>query len=272
MSMVRADGLLTIPAGSEGLGAGEPVIVELLRDKREVDRTLVSIGSHDNILDLLANELHKRRPLIRLSSAHVGSLGGIMAIRRGEAHIAGTHLLDEQSGEYNVFFIKRFLKELPLELVNLCYRQQGFIVARGNPLKIDSFAMIAKNGYSFINRQKGAGTRLLTDKILKDESISPEEINGYDHEEFTHMNVAAAVAGGRVDTGMGIRAAAEALGLDFVPITEDRYDLIFPKSCSEDERIIAALEIIRRNSDFHAKKIALGGYDLRDCGSVLYSQ
>lgn len=272
MSMVRADGLLTIPAGSEGIGAGEPVAIELLRNRSDVDRTLVTIGSHDNILDLLANQLHKRRPLIRMSSAHVGSLGGIMAIKRGEAHIAGTHLLDEETGEYNISFIQRFLNDLPLELVNLCYRQQGMIVAKGNPLKIDSFKSIAENGFSFINRQKGAGTRLLTDKVMKDEGVTPDMISGYDHEEFTHMNVAAAVAGGRADAGMGIKAAAIALELDFVPITEERYDLIIPQCYNEDERIIAALEIIRKSYEFHDKIKVLGGYDLRDCGSVVYTR
>jgi putative molybdopterin biosynthesis protein len=195
-----------------------------------------------------------------------------MAIRRGEAHIAGTHLLDEQTGEYNISFIKRFLKDFPLDLVNLCYREQGMIVAKGNPLKIDSFKSIAENGYSFINRQKGAGTRLLTDKVLKDEGVTADMIYGYDHEEFTHMNVAAAVAGGRVDSGMGIRAAAIALDLDFVPITEERYDLIIPHCYNKDERIITALEIIKKSYEFHDKIKSLGGYDLRDCGSVVYTQ
>ena len=272
MSMVRADGLLTIPAKSEGIGSGEPVKIELLRTKAEVDTTLVSIGSHDNILDLLANQLHKKRPMIRLSSAHIGSLGGIMALRRGEAHFAGSHLLDEETGEYNISFIKRFLGDLPLQLVNLCYREQGLIVPKGNPLKISGISDVAENKLSFINRQKGAGTRLLTDKLLKDFNLTPSDISGYDHEEYTHMNIAAAVAGGRVDCGMGIRAAAIALGQDFIPITEERYDLIIPDCFIEDKRIIAALEIIQKNSEFRDRIKALGGYNLRDCGSVLYSQ
>ncbi|PID41316.1 MAG: molybdopterin biosynthesis protein [Proteobacteria bacterium] len=272
MSMVRADGLLTIPARSEGIGAGEPVRVELLRKRTEVDTTLVSIGSHDNILDLLANQLYKGKPSIRLSSAHVGSLGGIMAIRRGEAHIAGCHLLDEKSGEYNISFIKRFLPELELELINLCYREQGFIVKKSNPLAIFRFEDICTHNRTFINRQKGAGTRLLTDKLIRDSHLSPDAIKGYDHEEYTHMNVAAAVAGGRADCGLGIRAAAEALDLDFVPITEERYDLVIPRTCRNDQRIVSLLEIIRKKSQFHDKIKKLGGYDLRDCGSVIYSQ
>lgn len=272
MSLVRGDGLLTIPAGSEGVGAGEEVQVELLRPQTEVDATLVCIGSHDNILDLMANHLHKRRPLVRISSAHVGSMGGIMAIRRGEAHIAGSHLLDEESGEYNVTFIKRFLAQVPLLLVNLCYREQGLIVAKGNPKNICSFKDMVANGYSFINRQNGAGTRLLTDKVLKDQGISHDEIVGYEHEEYTHMSIAASVANGSVDAGMGIRAAANALELDFVPVAEERYDLIIPTEFAEDSKVLAALELIRSDQDFRDAIVSLGGYNLRDCGEVMFEQ
>jgi len=272
MSLVRADGLLTVPSGCEGIGAGEKVQVELLRPQSEVDATLVCIGSHDNILDLIANHLHRRRPIVRISSAHVGSMGGIMAIRRGEAHIAGSHLLDETSGEYNISFIQRFLKNQPLQLINLCYRRQGLMVARGNPKKIAGFADIARDGLHFINRQNGAGTRLLTDKFLADAGIEAATIIGYDHEEYTHMSVAAAVANGSADAGMGILAAANALGLDFVPVAEERYDLIVPAEHLDDVRVAALLELIRDDSDLHRAIIDLGGYDLRDCGRVLYEQ
>ena len=272
MSLVRADGLLTVPSGSEGVGAGEKVKIELLRPQTEVDSTLVCIGSHDNILDLLANQLHKNRPIVRISSAHVGSMGGIMAMKRGEAHIAGTHLLDEESSEYNVSFIKRFLRELPLQLINLCYREQGLIVARGNPKNICDFHDIASNKHIFINRQNGAGTRLLTDKVLRDEGIDPTAITGYDHEEYTHMSIAASVANGSVDAGLGIRAAANALDLDFVPVAEERYDLIVPLVHLIDPKVTAVLELIRTNSSFHNSIIELGGYNLRDCGKVIYEQ
>ncbi len=272
MSLVRADALLNIPAGSEGIGAGEKIEVEMLRSQNEIDATLVFIGSHDNILDLLANQLHKQRPVIRISSAHVGSMGGIMAIRRGEAHIAGCHLLDESTGEYNVSFIKRFLKEIPLQLINLCYRQQGLIVAKGNPKKITGFRDLACNGHIFINRQNGAGTRLLTDKILKEEDIDPGTILGYDHEEYTHMSVAASVANGSVDAGLGILAAANALDLDFVPVAEERYDLVVPISFLREKKMNIMLELIRTNTDFHENIITLGGYNLRDCGKIMYEQ
>lgn len=272
MSLVRADGLLTIPAGSEGVGAGESVTIELLRSSDEIDATLVFIGSHDNILDLLANQLHKDRPTIRISSAHVGSMGGIMAIRRGEAHLAGCHLLDEKSGEYNIPFIQKLLKDIPLQLVNLCYREQGLMVAKGNPKKIQGFQDLADNDLTFINRQGGAGTRLLTDKLLNDLGLSPDQIYGYNHEEYTHMSVAAAVASGSVDAGMGIQAAAIALGLDFVPVAEERYDLIIPAQFLEEPKVKRVLELIRTNSVFHERILSLGGYSLRDAGKVMYSQ
>ncbi|KGO34533.1 MAG: molybdopterin biosynthesis protein [Desulfoprunum sp.] len=272
MSLVRADGLLTIAAGKEGIGAGEKVVIELLRPQAEVDATLVCIGSHDNIIDLLANQLHTQRPLIRISSAHVGSMGGIMAIKRGEAHLAGTHLLDETTGEYNVSFIKRFLADVPLQLINLCHREQGLLVARGNPRNIQGFADIAEHGHLFINRQGGAGTRLLTDKCLADLKIGRERIQGYQREEYTHMGVAAAIASGSADAGMGIRAAAVALDLDFVPVAEERYDLIIPKKFLHDDKIARVLDLIRTNRTFQQRILALGGYELRDSGKVMYDQ
>lgn len=269
MSMVRADGLLTIPSGSEGVGAGETVRIEMLRSRKEVDATLVAIGSHDNILDLMANFLHRMTPPLRLSSAHVGSMGGIMAIRRGEAHFGGSHLLDEETGEYNVSFITRFLADTPLQLINLCYREQGLIVAKGNPHRITSLADLIARKLTFINRQKGAGTRLLTDKILRDSNLEPDQLAGYNHEEYTHMNVAASVLSGSVDAGMGIRAAAQALDLDFVPLAEERYDLIVPTVFLDDARMKAALDLMN-NDSFKTRIEELGGYNLRDCGSVMY--
>jgi putative molybdopterin biosynthesis protein len=272
MSLVRADGLLTLQTGSEGVGAGESVDIELLRPLTDVRSTLVAIGSHDNIIDILANLLHKGRKTIRVSSAHVGSMGGIMAIRRKEAHLAGCHLLDEETGEYNVSFIKRFLNDTPLHLVNLCYREQGLMVAKGNPLNIGGFEDVASNNYSFINRQNGAGTRLLTDKILRDLDIAPASINGYDHEEYTHMSVAASIADGSIDCGMGILAAANALDLDFVPVAEERYDLIIPRAFLDDPKIVSLMDLICNNLEFKELVNDLGGYSLRDCGSVMYEQ
>lgn len=272
MSLVRADGILTLKAGSEGVGAGEEVEIELLRPLTDVQSTLVAIGSHDNIIDVLANLLHKGTKAIRVSSAHVGSMGGIMAIKRGEAHFAGSHLLDEETGEYNISFIKRFLADIPLQLINLCYRQQGLIVARGNPKNIKGFKDVANGNLSFINRQNGAGTRLLTDKTLKDLELKPTDISGYDHEEYTHMSVAASIANGSVDCGMGILAAANALKLDFVPVAEERYDLIIPHRFLNDIKIKALLNLICNSPEFKELVNNLGGYNLRDSGKIMYEQ
>lgn len=272
MSLVQADGILTVPAGSEGIGAGEQIRVELLREAAAVENTLVFIGSHDNILDVLADMLHRREPFSRLSSAHVGSMGGILAIKRGEAHVAGTHLLDEASGEYNVPFIRRHLPDLPLMLVNLAYRDQVLVVPKGNPKGIAGFEDLARPGIKFINRQRGAGTRLLTDMHLHRLGIRPEQVCGYEREEYTHMNVAAAVACGTADTGLAIMAAAVALGLDYVPVAKERYDLIIPLVHAAEEKIVALLELLRTSGEFRETVRGLGGYDLLECGRVLYRQ
>ena len=181
-------------------------------------------------------------------------------------------LLDEKTGEYNISFIKRFLADIPLQLINLCYRQQGLIVAKGNPHNISGFQDVADKKLNFINRQNGAGTRLLTDKTLTDQNINPANIRGYDHEEYSHMSVAAAIANGSVDCGMGILAAANALTLDFVPVTEERYDLIIPEKFLDDSKIKTLLDIISNSPEF--KKIVnnLGGYNLRDSGKIMYRQ
>jgi putative molybdopterin biosynthesis protein len=272
MSLVRADGILTISAGSEGVGAGEQVEVELLRKPEDILNTLVFIGSHDNILDVLANILHTAKPSIFLSSAHVGSLGGIMAIKRGDAHVAGTHLLDDETGEYNIPFIKKYLADVPLQLVNLVYREQGLLVPKGNPKNISGISDLARNDITFINRQRGAGTRILTDLQLKKAQISPESVQGYDREEYTHMNVASAVASGLVDTGMAIRAAAQALSLDFIPVTKERYDLIVPKHLKNAPQVKHLFNVIHHDQDFRRIVQGLGGYDLQDCGKVFYEQ
>ncbi|MBW2505514.1 MAG: molybdopterin biosynthesis protein [Deltaproteobacteria bacterium] len=272
MSLVQADGFIRVPANSEGLGAAEKVRVELLRDENEIENTLVFIGSHDNILDVLANLLHRQRPVCRLSSAHVGSMGGIMAIRRGEAHLAGTHLLDEKTGEYNITFIKKYLSGTPLQLINLTYREQGLLIPKGNPLGINGFNDLVRKEVRFINRQRGAGTRLLTDMHLNRLSISPDQVNGYDREEYTHMNVASAIASSNADTGLAIRAAAVALGLDFIPVAEERYDLILPKIFLQDSKVLALLQVIKEDKEFRLIVEGLGGYNLRDCGRIMYEQ
>jgi putative molybdopterin biosynthesis protein len=270
MSLVRADGLLTVPSTSEGLAAGAEVEVKLMRSMEEIENTIVSIGSHDNSLDILANFLRKRYPRYTLSSAHVGSMGGLMALRKDEAHIAPTHMLDEETGEYNVPFIKRLLPGREITLVNLVHRTQGLMVAKGNPREIEGLSDIRRPEITFINRQRGAGTRLLLDKTLKELGINPEEVSGYGREEYTHMSVASAVLTGVADTGLGVLSAANALGLDFIPVASERYDLAIPTGMLGDERVKALMDIIRSDMEFRGVVEALGGYDASEMGKVMY--
>jgi putative molybdopterin biosynthesis protein len=214
--------------------------------------------------------LKKRYPKYSLSSAHVGSLGGLIALKKGEAHIAGTHLLDEETGLYNVPFITRLLGDRKIVLMNLVYRQQGLMVLKGNPKNIRRFEDLLRDDVVFINRQRGAGTRLLTDKYLKELKISPEDVRGYGREEYTHMGVASAVLTGIADTGMGILASAKALDLDFIPLAKERYDLAIPAEYCEMETVAALLGIIREDIEFRSEVQSLGGYDTSDMGKILY--
>ncbi|MCL6612461.1 MAG: molybdopterin biosynthesis protein [Peptococcaceae bacterium] len=269
MSLIRADGILRVPRLSEGFNAGERVPVELLRPLEEVRETTVIIGSHDIALDVLANYLRVIHPEASLSSAHVGSLGGLAALKRGEAHCAGTHLLDEETGDYNVSYIRRLLPDRKMVLVNLVYREQGLIVAKGNPKGIGGVRDLAREGISYINRQRGAGTRILLDFKLRETGIDPQKIHGYEREEYTHMAVAAAVASGSADAGMGIRAAAKALDLDFVSVVEERYDLCIPAEYMDTPHIARLLEVMQME-EFRTAVKDLGGYDLRDCGRIMW--
>jgi putative molybdopterin biosynthesis protein len=229
----------------------------------------VIIGSHDLALDVLANFLRRRYPEATLSSAHVGSLGGLTALRRGEAHCAGTHLLDEETGDYNVSYVKRLLPGKKTVLVNLVYREQGLILAEGNPKCIKTLADLTRDGISYVNRQRGAGTRILLDYLLRKQGLDPEQISGYEHEEFTHMALAVAVKAGAADAGLGILAAARALGLDFIGIVEERYDLCIPEEYWGTPYIQRLLEVMNM-PEFQVEVKRLGGYDLRDCGKVMW--
>jgi putative molybdopterin biosynthesis protein len=270
MSLVRADGFLRIPSMSEGIGAGSEVEVELLRSKSDIEHTIVCIGSHDNALDLLANILKKKHPKLSLSSAHVGSMGGLMALQRGQAHVAGTHLLDEETGEYNVSFIRKYLSGKGTLLINLVYREQGLLVPKGNPKNIQGFKDLTRENVVFVNRQSGAGTRLLTDKCLRELGINPADVKGYDREEYTHMGVASAVLTGVADTGLAILASARALGLDFIPVAKERYDLAIPKEFLNMDMIGHLLKIIREDDEFRKTVSGLGGYDISDMGKVMF--
>ncbi len=265
-SLVRADGIVIVPSGSQGVPAGEEVSVRLYRSPADIERTIFAIGSHDLTLDVLAQFLSARDR--RFASANVGSLGGLVALRRGEAHLAGSHLLDPESGEYNLKYIRQYLPGVPVRVIALVGREQGLMVAAGNPKGIRSLQDLARPGVSFINRQRGAGTRVLLDYHLYQLGIAADAIRGYSQEEFTHLAVAAAIASGRADCGLGIAAAAQALDLDFVPLFQERYDLVIPQVYADSD-LLAPLFDVLDDPDFQQTVAGLPGYDISVMGNVI---
>jgi len=259
-TLTRAEGLLRIPGLSEGVKQDEEVDAELLVDEEEVSNTVMVIGSHDITIDILGDEIRRRGEGVRISSGNVGSLGGLMAIKKGTCHMAGSHLLDPETGEYNLSYIKRYLKGSKVSIYHLVLRDQGLIVAKGNPKNIRDIHDLTREDISFVNRQTGSGTRVLLDHKLEQLKIKPESIAGYDHEEFTHMAVAVDILSGTADCGMGIFAAAKALDLGFIPVEREQYDLIIPSPLLDEPNIQAILEAIR-SDHFRERVINLGGYD-----------
>lgn len=264
-SFMKADGILEVPQGVEGYEAGAVVPVRLLRPEAELSHTLVAIGSHDPLLDEVADLLHAADPSLYMSSTHVGSMGGVMAVRRGETHIAGVHLLDEADGSYNVSFIKKYFPQGGVRLVECVGRSQGLMLRDSGT--IHSLRDLTAPGIRYVNRQKGSGTRILTDYLCKKEGIDPASIYGYDREEFTHTSVAAQIAAGTADAGMGIYSAAQLYGLDFLPICIEQYDLLIPDSAWDTPMVQRLLEILQSGA-FRARLEALGGYELDKPGQV----
>lgn len=265
-SLVRADGLLVVPAGVEGHHAGEQVQVQLMRGLGQIDRTIVAIGSHDLVLDVAASALRSDDPLFTLASSNVGSLGGLVALRDGLCHLAGSHLLDPDTGEYTLPYVDRLLGDGPeTAVIRLVHRDQGLIVAVGNPAQVSGIDDLTRSGLRYVNRQRGAGTRALLDYELSRREIDPARISGYAREEYTHLAVAAAIAAGRADTGMGILAAARAFGLDFIPVAREPYDLVL-RSAVVDDALLAPLWTLLQRPAFHAAIEMLGGYSCAETG------
>ncbi len=265
-SLVQADGLALIPRGAQGMEAGEKVQVRLYRSKSEIERTIFCIGSHDLTLDLMSQFLaeHDRR----LASANVGSQGGLLALRRGEAHLAGSHLLNPETGEYNISYIRQYMPNIAVKVIALVRRDQGLMVRRGNPKGVKSLEDLARPEVQFVNRQRGAGTRVLLEYYLNRMAIAAERIAGYSQEEYTHLGVAAAIASGRADCGMGIAAAAQALNLEFIPLFQERYDLVIPKPFAEDS-LLAPLFGLFTDRRFREAVAQLPGYDVSVMGTVV---
>ena len=267
-SFMKADGILEVPQGIEGYKAGDKVKVRLLSIVEKLKNTLVVIGSHDPLLDEVGNMLHIKDESLYMSSSHVGSMGGIMAIRRGECHVAGCHLLDTEDGSYNISFMKKYFPNGGVKLVRCVGRQQGLMVAKDNPLQINSFADIAKQGLRYVNRQKGSGTRILADYLCKEYSIDTATVYGYEREEMTHTSVAAQIANGSADAGMGIYSAAKLYDLDFIPICVETYDLIISDS-AWDTPMVQQLIAVLKSDAFAEKMEELGGYTVEQPGEVV---
>ena len=266
-SLVRADGIVRIPRFSEGHPDKSIVNVNLYRHPEQINRTIVVIGSHDLTLDLLAQHLADKFKGLRLVSANVGSISGLVALRREECHIAGCHLLDPSSGEYNLSYVKQYMPDTPAKIISLVERQQGLIVAKGNPKNILSIPDLARSDIRFINRQRGAGTRVFFDYQLGINGMTPDDVSGYTREQYTHLTVAASVASGTSDVGLGIHAATIALDLDFIPLATENYDLIIPHTYYETELITSLLELL--NDPVLRKDISqLPGYSIANIGSI----
>jgi putative molybdopterin biosynthesis protein len=252
----------------EGHHAGEEVDVSLLRSLSEVDGTIVVIGSHDPIIDLAASELRTQDPKITLASSNVGSLGGLTALRDGLCHFAGSHLLDPDTGAYTIPYVERLLAGRDIAIVRLVHREQGLIVAPGNPLGLGGITDLVRPGLRYVNRQRGAGTRVLLDYELQRAGIDPATISGYSREEPTHLAVAAAISATRADCGLGIQSAARAFGLDFVPVAGEPYDLLMDRATLEST-LLAPLWALMETAEFRSAVTALGGYDTREMGRVV---
>lgn len=267
-SFMKADGILEVEQGVEGYEAGSEVNIRLLCPESKLNHTLVVIGSHDPLLDELGDMMHQQDCDVFMSSAHVGSMGGIMAIRRGEAHAAGCHLLDTGTGIYNKSFLKKYFPNGGVKLIRCVGRQQGLMVQTGNPLGIRGFSDIARPNLRYVNRQKGSGTRILTDYLCKTEQVDASQVYGYDREELTHTSVAAQIACGSADAGMGIYSAAKLYNLDFIPICIEEYDLIVPDH-AWDTPVVKQLLATLRSDAFREKILAMGGYTIENPGEII---
>jgi len=258
-SFVKADGIIHVPQNVEGYEAGEKAKVELMRPMKEIEQTLVITGSHDPLIDEVIDIMRRTWPDSFVASSHVGSMGGIMAVKRGEAHLGGVHLLDEASGEYNRAYIRKYIPEGKVKLVRCVQRSQGLMVAKGNPLGIQGVEDLPRLRY--VNRQKGSGTRILLDYLLKQAGLDFAAIKGYEREEITHTAVAAAVSSGTADAGMGILAAARIYDLDFIPIWEEEYDFLIAEESQGHPQFLRFMQVLQ--SEELARRLeSMGGYKL----------
>ena len=262
ISLVKADGLGIIPRNVEGFEAGDTIKVELLKPLEQIKDTLVSIGSHDLVMDVISD-------MMRLSSSHVGSMGGIMSIRRDECHLAPIHLLDMETGVYNISYVKKYFPKRSMVIIKGVQRLQGFMVKKGNPHEIKGVEDLTRDGITFANRQRGAGTRVLLDYRLQLSGIRPEHIKGYARELPTHMAVAAAVSSGSAVTGLGVLSAANAMELDFVPLANEDYDFLIDAGSLEMDRVKEFISVIN-SAEFRRRVELMGGYSFERTGEIVW--
>ena len=246
-------------------------VEDVAHHKNSPENQVVIAGSNDIALELLVKNASLLHPQFTFSISNIGSLAGLIALQNGGCNIAATHLLDQETGEYNSAFIKKHFPDMKIALLNVAHREQGLIVKKGNPLGLKTLKSIVTKNAMFINRQEGSGTRVLLDYRLNESGIAVETIQGYDRIAFTHMEVALDVFSGSADVGVGIMAAARMLGLDFVPLAKERFDLAIPTGCFSAEPVKALRKTL--NSDDFKKSIAeMGGYEIRDTGKVVYER
>jgi molybdate-binding protein/DNA-binding transcriptional regulator YhcF (GntR family) len=246
--------------------AGEPLETP---EVKADDRVIRIVGSHDLALNILLDLLRQQEEGLRTEVTHAGSLGGLIALQEGRADLAGTHLLDEETGEYNYPYIKRILTGREIAIVNLAYRIQGLMFAPGNPRHIKGLTDIKRSDLVFVNRQKGSGTRVLLDLKMKHEGIVPSEVKGYDVEFNTHLAVASHIAGGHADVGLGIEAAARGCNLDFMPLFRERYDLVMAAADYRSQRLAPMLKIVG-SAEFKKIVDEVGGYDTSQTGTTTF--
>ena len=266
-SLINADGVMPIQESKEGIFSGDFTDVYILKSKNKIKNNLMMIGSHDLAVDKLINQIKKNKENFELNIQSVGSMSGLVSLKRGECQLAGAHLLEPETGEYNISYINDLFKNEKMAVINLVHREQGLMVKKNNPKRLNDINSLKDENVKFINRQRGSGTRVLLDYLLKTNNIDKTNIKGYDKEELTHMGAAVQVAEGTADAALGIRAAASAVGLDFIPIKKEKYDIILKKKSLEDPRIKRLIKIIK-SSPFQKAVKELKGYDLKNSGEI----
>ena len=256
-SFTKADGVFIVPQNCEGVEAGEEIEIRLNKPLNEIDNTLIVTGSHDPLIDEVADFLSKKGAPFRVCSTHVGSMGAIYAVRDGLAHLGGIHLLDTKTGIYNKSYVEKYVPKNNAVTVKGVGRIQGLMVQKGNPLNIKEFKDIKDIRY--VNRQRGSGTRILCDHLLSENGLTPNEIKGYTNEEFTHTAVAALVASGNADAGLGIYSAAKMYDLDFIPICNETYEFLIQKDYVNNPMVKAFIDVLN-SEEFRKRLSEMGGY------------